>query len=95
MQINSNLTAMMQLEKKLEQSANELAKMNLDSKNSSAKQEKNVKQQIPQENEERSHDTDLIQEMVSQIEIPLAYGANGKVVSVQSSIHQTLLDIKA
>ena len=95
MQINSNLNAMMQLEKKLEQSANALAKMNLNSEDSSTKQQKNVRQQHPSSQEETKKETDLTQEIVTQNELALAYGVNGNVISVQNAAHQTTLDIKA
>ncbi|MEA3384661.1 MAG: hypothetical protein U9Q20_08360 [Campylobacterota bacterium] len=94
MQVHSNLNAMMQLEKKLEQSANALAKLNTNTDDSSTKQQKNVKQQYPQQ-EDPKKDTNLTKEIVSQIEIPLSYGVNGDVISVQNSLHETLLDIKA
>ena len=95
MQVNSNLNAMMQLEKKLEQSANALAKMNLNSEDSSTKQQKNIRQQHTSSQEETKKDTEMAQEMTSQVEIPLAYGVSGNVISVQNAAHQTTLDIKA
>ena len=96
MQINSNLNAMMQLEKKLEQSANALAKMNMNSEDSSTKQQKNVRQQHTTTREEvTSKDADLTQEIVTQNELALVYGVNGNVISVQNAAHQTTLDIKA
>ena len=96
MQINSNLNAMMQLEKKLEQSANALAKMNMNSEDSSTKQQKNVRQQHTSTREEVANkDVDLTQEIVTQNELALVYGVNGNVISVQNAAHQTTLDIKA
>ncbi len=95
MQVNSNLSAMMQLEKKLEQSANALAKLNLNNEESNnTKQQKNIKQQTTQ-HEETKKETNLTDEIVSQVEIPLAYSVNANVISVQNAAHKTILDIKA
>ena len=95
MQVNSNLNAMLQLEKKLEQSVNALAKLNLNNEESNnTKQQKNVKHQII-EHKDTKEDTNLTDEIVSQVEIPLAYSVNANVISVQNAVHKTILDIKA
>lgn len=79
MQINNNLNSMMQFENRLDKSADAISKISLNS------------EQIDQQNKQ----TDLVKEMVKQIEIPIAYTANAEVISTQNDIHQTLLDIKA
>ncbi|MEA3512531.1 MAG: flagellar basal body rod C-terminal domain-containing protein [Campylobacterota bacterium] len=93
MQVNSNLASMIQLEKKLEQSATALSKLGQQNNQKEEKENKNIKQQPLKY--EPSHDIDIVSEMVKQIEIPIAYDANAKVISTSNSIHETLLDIKA
>ncbi|MEA2050494.1 MAG: hypothetical protein U9O56_07175 [Campylobacterota bacterium] len=95
MQVNSNINAMIQLEKKLEQSTNALAKMNTNSGEPNTKQQKDIKQQFHQSTDDGQKDQDLSKEIISNMEMPLAYGVNGNVVSVQNAVHQTTLDIKA
>ncbi|MGB5866536.1 MAG: flagellar basal body rod C-terminal domain-containing protein [Arcobacteraceae bacterium] len=91
MQVNNNINSMMQLEKRLEKSASELSKLNLNNENASEN-----KKQLPSDtNVENKEDVNLVQEMVEQIVIPIAYNANAEVISTQSSMHKTLLDIKA
>jgi len=80
MQIQNNLNSMAQYENKLDQSAHKVSKLGLDTK---------AQEISPQEN------VNLAQEMVKQIEIPIAYTANAEVISTQVSLHKTLLDIKA
>jgi len=91
---NNNLNAMMQMEKKLEQSANALAKLNLNNEEAKQNQQKNLQKETTP-NQEVSNEVDITQEIVKQIEIPIAYTANAEVISVQNSISKTLLDIKA
>ena len=79
MQINNNLNSMMQLERNLEKSADAVSKINI----------KN------QQTNQSDQNTNITQEMVKQIEIPLAYTANAQVISTQDSITQSILDIKA
>ncbi len=38
---------------------------------------------------------DLTQLMVEQVQIPIAYQANGNAITVQNEVQDTLLDIKA
>ena len=76
MHINNNINSMVQLERKLDQSAKELTKLN------------DVDNNI-------NEDVNLVNEMVKQIEIPLAYTANAEVILSQDSMTRTLLDIKA
>ena len=93
MQVNSNLNSMIQLEKRLEESANALAKLN---KNNNENNNETKKQLSSEEKPNNNlKDTDLVQEIVQQIEIPIAYNANAEVISTQNSISRTLLDIKA
>jgi len=93
MQVNNNLNSMIQLEKRLEESANALAKLN---KNNNENNSENKKQLSSEEKPNNNlRDTDIVQEIVQQIEIPIAYNANAEVISTQNSISRTLLDIKA
>lgn len=90
---NNNLNSMIQLEKKLEESANALAKLNLNNEELDNKNKNNLAS--AEKNETELKDTDIVQEMIKQIEIPLAYNANAEVISTQNSVARTLLDIKA
>lgn len=89
MQIHNNINAMIQLEKKLESSAQELAKLPMES---GKKQQQNMEQQ---ELSKKTPEIDIAKEMIQQIEIPIAYTANAEVISTQNSLHRTLIDIKA
>jgi len=94
MQVNNNINTMIQLEKKLEQSAYELSKLGLNSE-----QPRDKKQKTLQENKELGkndlQEVDLTNEMIKQIEIPLVYTANAQVILKHDSINQTVVDIKA
>ncbi len=94
MQINNNLNSMLQLEKKLEQSASALSKLNLDNEQTEQKDQKNLQSNVTNQ-EDTTQDIDIAKEMLKQIEIPIAYTANAEVISTQSSVHRTLIDIKA
>ena len=94
MQINNNLNSMIQLEKQLEESATALAKLSSSSSETSEKQDDNfTKKEQTIENE--LSNVNIVDEMVKQIEIPIAYSVNANVSSVQNALHQTVLDIKA
>jgi len=84
MEITNNINAMTQLEGNLNQSADNIAKMDV-----------TAPEKVTQENAQYLQETDLVQEMVNQITIPLAYTANAEVISTQDSVARTLLDIKA
>jgi len=84
MEITNNINTMTQLEGHLHQSADAISKMNV-----------TAPERIEQSNAEYLQETDLVQEMVNQITIPLAYTANAEVISTQDSVARTLLDIKA
>lgn len=92
---NNNINSMIQLEKRLEESANALSKLSLNNEQSSDTNKKELSSSENQNNETALKDTDVVQEMVKQIEIPLAYNANAEVISTQNSVTRTLLDIKA
>lgn len=94
MQINNNLNSMLQLEKRLEQSASALSKLNLDNEQTEQKNQKNLQGSVTNQ-EESTQDVDIAKEMVNQIEIPIAYTANAQIISTQSSLHRTIIDIKA
>jgi len=79
MKVNTNLNSMNQLELQLNKSAINVSK--------SATTETLNNYQDPR--------IDLAKEMVNQIMIPIAYNANAEVISTQSSISKTILDIKA
>ena len=97
MQLNNNLNSLIQLEKKLEERTQALAKLNQNGNEASTKQQKNIKQDVSSNEKDKSNlnDTDPNEETVEQVEIPIAYSVNANVVSVQKSAHQTILDIKA
>jgi flagellar hook protein FlgE len=94
MQVNNNLQSMVQLEKKLEHSANELSKLSLNNEQLNNGKEKNLSKQTSPKEQELPQ-SDVTSEMVKQIEIPIAYTANAEVISTQNSTYQTLVDIKA
>jgi flagellar basal body rod protein FlgC len=94
MQINNNVNSMLQLEKRLEQSASALSKLNLDNEQTEQKSQKDVDNN-PLSQEDNEQETDMIQEMVKQIEIPIAYTANAQIISTQNSVNRTIIDIKA
>ncbi len=94
MQVNNNINSMIQLEKKLEQSASALSKLNLDNEQTEKKNQKDLNGNLSNQ-PEKQMETDIAKEMVQQIEIPIAYTANAEVISTQSSVHKTLIDIKA
>lgn len=94
MQINNNLNSMIQLEKKLEESASALARLNSSSSEASENKENDFtkKERII---ENKLTDINITDEIVKQIEIPIAYSVNANVISVQNAMHATILDIKA
>ena len=94
MQINSNINSMIQLEKKLEESASALAKLNISNDQTGDKHDNSFTKKEPIIQEEPSNTT-ITDEVVKQIEIPIAYSVNANVISVQNTLHQTVLDIKA
>jgi len=94
MQINNNVNSMLQLEKRLEKSANELSKLNHDSQQPEQKNQKKIQQNmVSQDN--NTPELDTTKELIKQIEIPIAYTANAEVISTQDVVHRTLIDIKA
>jgi len=90
---NTNLNTMMQLEERLEKSAKALANLNLNNEETGDKKQKDIKHEM-HSNIEQPSEPDLTKEIVQQIEIPIAYTANAEVISMQNSLHKTLLDIK-
>ncbi len=90
---NNNLNSMMQLEERLEQSAKALSKLSLNNEEAEHKKQKDVKHESHQ-TIEQPKDIDIAEELIKQVTIPIAYTANAEVISVQNSIHETLLDIK-
>ena len=94
MQINNNLNSMIQLEKQLEESASALARLNSSNNETSEKQDNNFTKKEQTVKNELSN-VNMVDEMVKQIEIPIAYSVNANVISVQNALHQTVLDIKA
>lgn len=85
---------MVQLEKKLEQSASELSKLSLNNEELDNKEGKNLSKQSSKQEKEIAPQTDIGSEMIKQIEIPIAYTANAEVISTQNSSSQTSIDIK-
>jgi len=87
MQISNNVNSMIQLERNLDESAHSISKVGLNTNNVNGMEKKDAI--------EISEDINLVNEMVKQVEIPLAYTANAEVISIQDSVARTLLDIKA
>jgi len=92
---NNNINSVIQLEKRLEESAKELSKLTLDNDQSNDKDNNELSSKNKQNNEVKLNDTNIVQEIVKQIEIPLAYNAKAEVISMQNSVTRNLLDIKA
>jgi len=82
---NNNLNAMMQLEEKLEKSAQALAKLNLNNEETTDKKQKDINQHLDTKHIKPNNETDIAKEMVKQIEIPIAYTANAEVISMRGS----------
>ncbi len=95
MNINNNLNSMIQLEKQLEESTAKLAKLNNTSANAHDNGTNLENNQAKQDKIEPQEEVNLANEIVKQIELPIAYSVNANVVSVQNATHQALLDIKA
>ena len=94
MNINNNLNSMMQLEKKLEQSAAALAKLNTSTDESDTKERKEIlKKHITEDPEEKELSQPEV--YIKQAQMPIAYSVNANVISVQNRAEQTTLDIKA
>ena len=85
---------MIQLNNKLEKSANELAKLNSGNQQPLKQEQQDIKKTDSKE-EQQLDNTDIAKEMVKQIEIPIAYTANAEVISVQDAATKTVLDITA
>ena len=94
MQVNNNLNSMIQLEKKLEESTAALAKLNSSSSQTGERHDNNFKKNEKTVKNELSS-VNITDEIVKQIELPIAYSVNANVISVQNAIHDTILDIKA
>ncbi len=95
MQISNNINSMIQIEKRLEESAAALSKLSLNNEETQQQEEKkDVQEQIHVKHEDPK-DIDVAKELMHQVEIPIAYNANAEVISINNSIHKTLLDIKA
>jgi flagellar hook protein FlgE len=95
MQVNNNLNSMMQIEKRLEESAAALSKLSLNNEEAKHQEDKKDVQEQVHIKHEDPKDLDIAKELMYQIEIPIAYNANAEVISVNNSITETLLDIKA
>jgi len=92
---NNNINTMLQLEKKLEESAVALTKLNQNSNDTNTEHQKHIAKQLPpQQEEENMQEVDITEEITKQIEIPIAYSVNANVISVQNAVHQAVLDIK-
>ena len=97
MQINNNLNSLIQLEKKLETSTNNLRKLTQENKHSKEKDDTSLNKQLStsKQNIDDSSNS-LEEELVEQeISIPLAYTANAQVISMKDATTKTIIDIKA
>ena len=95
MQINSSLNNLIQLEKKLEASTNNLRKLTQENKHSGTKEQKDLDHKLSKQKSQDDLTDSLSEEIVEQeISIPLAYTANAKVISMQNTNQKVLLDIK-
>jgi hypothetical protein len=83
---------MIQLEKKLEESASALSKLTTTNDTSGEHQQKDFTKK-----EHQKHDNfknaNIVDNVVQQIQIPIAYSVNANVISVQNAATETLLDI--
>lgn len=97
MQVNSNINSLIQLEKKLEESTNKLAKLTQNGGHASQNEQSELKQNTtPNKHVPEQNEVNLTEEIIEQqVEIPIAYSVNANVVSVQNTTQQTVLDIKA
>jgi len=81
MQVMNNINTMNQLEKKLDESAQSIAKLSVTNNNPVTGVDT------------ESESVDLVQEMTEQVGIPLSYTANAQVITTQDSMSRTILDI--
>ncbi len=95
MKVDNNLNSMIQLNNKLEKSANELAKLNNSGNQQTLPKEKQNTKQTNSKEESDTDDSDIVKEPLKQSEIPIAYTANAEVISTQNSETKTFLDITA
>lgn len=86
----------MQLEKKLEKSTEELAKLTRKGSGETPNEHKNIKQDTKENNtNEEPKQEKIVEEVpVYNKDIALAYSVDHDVVSVQTTAHQSVLDIK-
>ena len=92
MTVNSNINSMIQLEKRLEESANELAKLNINNEETNNNKQNNFSSD---ESKTKNEEVNIVDEMIEQIEIPLSYNANAEVFSTKDEMYRTVIDIKA
>ena len=93
MQVNNNINSMVQLEKRLEESASALLKLNT----TNSETDENNNQNLDKKPSAQLHDLEQVnitEEIVQQIQIPIAYSVNANVISVQNATQKTILDIK-
>ena len=89
MRVDSTLNSMSHLENQLNNSATNISKVTVTDDAEKLKENNNSSSNYVDPK------IDLTKEMIEQIMIPIAYTANAEVISTQSSITKTLLDIKA
>lgn len=94
MQISNNLSSLIPLEKKLEESTAKLAKLTKNEEDASKKEEKELKHKTSSDKQQHDgSESNSKEETLEQTQIPLAYSVNANVVSVQKSTQKTVLDI--
>ena len=98
MQITSNsLNSLVELEKKVNKTAQNLTKLTQKGgSETNHSQENDLKQQLSTKPEVDNMDEPSITEELieEQVQIPIAYTANAKVISVDADTTRTILDIK-
>lgn len=83
MQINTNVNTMIKLEKNLDDNASDLSKKSFNRQKKEELKENNV------------DSNDITTNIIEQNQIALTYSVNGSAISVQNSVQDTILDIKA
>ena len=88
MRVDSTLNSMSHLENQLNESATNISKVTVTDDVEKLQENNSLSNYVDPK-------IDLTKEMIEQVMIPIAYTANAEVISTQSSITKTLLDIKA
>jgi predicted amino acid racemase len=95
--VSNNLNSLIQLEKKLEESSNNLKKLTQKGGNQASNSDKKDLKREAREHKEVKTQSEptIVEEIVEQdVIIPMAYTANAEVISMQDNTTKTIIDIR-